>query len=41
MRKKKIIIKFDDDKVVEYFFLATEEIHRLNGGKWQDFKFEK
>jgi hypothetical protein len=27
--------------VVEKFFLATEEIHRANGGRWQDFKFEK
>lgn len=27
--------------VVEKFFLATEEIHRLNGGLWQDFKFDK
>ena len=27
--------------VVEKFFLATEEIHRLNGGGWQDFEFEK
>ena len=26
---------------VEKWFLATEEIHRMNGGKWQDFKFEK
>ncbi len=26
---------------VEKFFLATEEIHRLNGGRWQDFKFKK
>ena len=25
----------------EKWFLATEEIHRRNGGKWQDFKFEK
>ena len=24
---------------VEKWFLATEEIHRFNGGKWQDFKF--
>ena len=28
-------------RVVEKFFLATEEIHRLNDGPWQDFKFEK
>ena len=26
--------------LVEKVFLVTEEIHRLNGGKWQDFKFE-
>ena len=26
-------------RVVEKFFLATEEIHRLNGGPWQDFAF--
>ena len=25
----------------EKWFLATEEIHRRQGGKWQDFKFEK
>lgn len=25
----------------EKFILATEEIHRMNGGKWQDFKFDK
>ena len=28
-------------RVVEKFFLATEEIHRINGGAWQDFKFKK
>ena len=28
-------------RVVEKFFLATEEIHRLNGGPWQDFRFDK
>jgi len=32
---------YPTNRVVEKFFLATEEIHRLNGGKWQDFKFEK
>ena len=32
---------YPENSVVEKFFLATEEIHRLNGGKWQDFKFEK
>ena len=25
---------------VEKFFLATEELHRLNGGRWQDFPFD-
>ena len=28
-------------RVVEKFFLATEEIHRLNGGAWQDFAFDQ
>lgn len=32
---------YPENNVVEKFFLATEELHRLNGGKWQDFKFEK
>ncbi len=32
---------YPERNTVEKFFLATEEIHRLNGGKWQDFKFEK
>ncbi len=32
---------YPEQNVVEKFFLATEEIHRLNGGRWQDFKFEK
>jgi len=32
---------YPEHKVVEKFFLATEEIHRLNGGGWQDFEFEK
>ena len=32
---------FTENNVVDKFFLATEEIHRLNGGKWQDFKIEK
>ena len=27
--------------VVEKFFLATEEIHRLNGGSWQAFDYSK
>ena len=30
---------YPKNKVVEKFFIATEEIHRLNGGKWQDFDF--
>lgn len=29
---------YPENNVVEKFFLATEEIHRLGGGKWQDFK---
>lgn len=32
---------YPEKNVVEKFFLATEEVHRINGGKWQDFKFEK
>lgn len=32
---------FPQNNVVEKFFLATEELHRLNGGKWQDFKYKK
>ena len=32
---------YPENNTVEKFFLATEEIHRLNGGKWQDFKFDK
>ncbi len=32
---------YPEHNVVEKFFLATEEIHRLNGGAWQDFKFAK
>ena len=32
---------YPENAVVEKIFLATEEIHRLNGGKWQDFKFRK
>ncbi len=37
----KFVEFYPEHNVVEKFFLATEEIHRLNGGKWQDFKFEK
>ncbi len=32
---------YPENNVVEKFFLATEEIHRLNKGKWQDFNFKK
>lgn len=32
---------YPENNVVEKFFLATEEIHRQNGGKWQEFKFDK
>lgn len=32
---------YPSNPVVEKFFLATEEIHRLTGGSWQDFKFDK
>ena len=32
---------YPEKNVVEKFFLATEEIHRATGGKWQDFKFDK
>lgn len=32
---------YPKNSVVEKFFLATEEIHRLLGGSWQDFKFDK
>ena len=30
---------YPENKVVEKFFLATEELHRLNGGKWKNFDF--
>ena len=30
---------YPERRVVEKFFLATEELHRLNGGKWKDFDF--
>ena len=32
---------YPENRVVEKFFLATEEIHRLNGGKWKDFNFQE
>ena len=31
---------YPEHRVVEKFFLATEELHRLNGGKWKAFDFE-
>ena len=32
---------YPEHRVVEKFFLATEEIHRLNGGKWKAFSPEE
>ena len=32
---------YPEHRVVEKFFLATEEIHRLNGGKWQAFSAQE
>ena len=32
---------YPEHRVVEKFFLATEELHRLNGGKWKDFDFDR
>jgi hypothetical protein len=32
---------YPERRVVEKFFLATEELHRLNGGKWKDFDFNR
>lgn len=29
---------YPKNRTVEKWFMATEEIHRLNGGKWSDFK---
>jgi 1-acyl-sn-glycerol-3-phosphate acyltransferase len=29
---------YPENRVVEKFFLATEELHRLNGGKWKAFE---
>lgn len=31
---------YPENEVTEKWFLATEEIHRANGGKWKDFKRE-
>jgi hypothetical protein len=30
---------YPSERVVEKFFIATEELHRLNGGMWKDFKW--
>ncbi len=32
---------YPENRVVEKFFLATEELHRLNGGKWKAFEYEE
>ena len=32
---------YPEHRVVEKFFLATEEIHRLNGGAWKDSSAQK
>ena len=32
---------YPEENVTMKFFMATEELHRVNGGKWQDFKFDK
>jgi len=32
---------YPENRVVEKFFLATEEIHRLNGGHWQAVDYTK
>ena len=32
---------YPEREIVEKIFLATEELHRLHNGKWQDFKFNK
>ena len=32
---------YPKEPCVEKFFLATEEIHRLNGGRWKDFSWEE
>ncbi len=32
---------YPETRCVEKILLLTEEVHRLNGGKWQDFKFQK
>ena len=32
---------FPKNKTVEKWFLVTEEMHRLNGGRWKGFSFEQ
>jgi hypothetical protein len=32
---------YPENKVVEKFFLCTEELHRLSGGRWQAFEPQK
>jgi hypothetical protein len=32
---------YPEREIVEKFFLATEELHRLHNGKWKDFKFKR
>ena len=39
--KGKFFEFYPESPCVEKILLLTEEFHRLNGGKWQDFKFEK
>ena len=31
---------YPEHNIVMKWFMATEELHRLHGGKWQDFKFD-
>ena len=31
---------YPDNNIVMKWFMATEELHRYHGGKWQDFKFD-
>lgn len=37
----KFIEFYPDHECTEKWFMATEEIHRLNGGRWQDYKFNR
>ena len=32
---------YPKERCTEKFFLSVEEVHRISGGKWQDFKFDK